>query len=80
MHHYHNHYLDHHLILRRKLIISKLREKRDVLAKLQLVNWLGLKVETVNNFSGLVCSPHLFFIILLMKLNCLSNATRSGKE
>lgn len=54
MHHYHSHHLDHHLILGREL---KLREKGHVLAKLQLVNWLGLKVETVNNFSGWVCSP-----------------------
>lgn len=62
MHHYHSHHLDHHLILGRELIISKLREKGDVLAKPQLVNWLGLNVETVNNFSGLVCSPHLFLL------------------
>lgn len=59
MHHYDSHHLDHHLILGRE---PKLREKGHVLAKLQLLNWLGLKVETVNNFSGLVCSPYLFLL------------------
>lgn len=58
MHHYHSHHLDHHLILGREL---KRREKGHVLAKLQLVNWLGLKVETVNNFSGWFALPTSFY-------------------